>query len=252
MPILTATDQPIYFPSVTLTGLALEGFLRRIQVLAEGPWGARRSLELQAYTQKIRINRVYQNAKLLYWPLSDLPAPIVSVRQSAIATRFGRSYGTTPWTEIDPSQYLIDNDGLIHLQLSSNLSWGHDIGTSNATEMLVSYTAGFDFTQDTPDVRTIKSVLGNFASFVSEADGLSNPTDPADELEFVGLGTQKTPFGPSTGAVESWEVDDALKITYADKAAAKALYGGSNPGASYRNMIEALLMPLRKYYPRSF
>ncbi|MGL4947082.1 MAG: hypothetical protein ACRC4X_05390 [Cetobacterium sp.] len=221
-----------------------------MQVLAEGSWGARRPLELQSVTQKIKINRVYQNARLPYWPIADLPAPIVKVRHGQPANRWGRFHGVTPWYFLDDPQYWIEENGKIHLHISHNFSWGHEVGSSNVTELEVTYTAGFDFTQDTPDVRLIKAVVGNLAGFLSDAEGLTNPVDPND-ITIPGTGSALTPFGSSIGPVEEWDIDDTLKIRYGEKTSAKSLYGGSNPGKSYQSVIEAMLMPLRKYYPRS-
>jgi hypothetical protein len=145
MPILTAADQPTYFPNVTQSGAALSGLLAVAQSLCESSWGANRPLDKQSFTEIITINPKFRIGSLSYNPVSSTPTPIVQVRRHTDS--WGRIM-ITDWFTLDSGSFSIDFEiGQLNL-------------FSVATEAKVTYTAGFDFTLTTQEVVNIKAIAG--------------------------------------------------------------------------------------------
>lgn len=172
MPILIAADQPTYFPNVAQSGAALTGLLAVAQSLCESSWGANRPLDQQQFTEIISINPLTRTGNLPNVPVLSSPAPVVSVRVSRDS--WGR-VTTSSWFTLDSGGFSVD----------------YEIGQLNlfsmATEAKVSYTAGFDFTQTSQEIQTIKAIAGvvvDWAArrFYGQLDSyLSNP--PAGAVE---------------------------------------------------------------------
>lgn len=121
MAILTAADIATYAPGVDLTGSTLTGAIQRAQIVAEGPLGANRKLELLRWAEVKRLLRTTQTARFTYWPVlfaSDGVAndPVVEARRGNGVDNFGRSYGVLDWTLLPTDQYLIDQEtGTVNL-----------------------------------------------------------------------------------------------------------------------------------------
>ena len=148
MAILTADDAAIYFPSLGLSGDALDGALLAAQRLAESIKGAGRSLELTAYTEIKKVNRNLQTVQLSYWPIAASPAPTIETRYANITDRHHRGSGTGKWYAREADTYILDATGKLNLAV---------------TEVRATYTAGFDFTDDNYTVQQIKSAVAAIA-----------------------------------------------------------------------------------------
>jgi hypothetical protein len=171
MSILTAADQPTYFPTVTQTGAALTGLMTLAQSLCESSYRANRPLELQAFKEIISINPQYRVGVLTYYPIAPSPDLVVETLLTSSGNRFGRSV-LDAWQTVEAGDYRLDAEtGELWL-------------TSHATKARVAYSAGLDFEVDSPDVKRIKSIasqiLAYFANYKVGLDSyLSNPPGDA-------------------------------------------------------------------------
>lgn len=165
MSILTEIDRAIYFPDVPLQGEALDGLIQRAQMLAEGPQGANRPLEITPFKEIVRMNVSLQTARLTFAPLALTPAPVVEARRKTHRDNFGRVHPTTAWVTLTEGEgYIIDEEsGEIHLSLDSQLGFGRSVFF---TELRVTYTSGFDTTQDTYEVRQLKAAVGSILNWL--------------------------------------------------------------------------------------
>ena len=163
MAILTADDAAIYFPSLGLSGDALDGALLAAQRLAESIKGAGRSLELTAYTEIKKVNRNLQTVQLSYWPIAASPAPTIETRYANITDRHHRGSGTGKWYAREADTYILDATGKLNLAVTEADEDFQRLGAFHATEVRATYTAGFDFTDDNYTVQQIKSAVAAIA-----------------------------------------------------------------------------------------
>lgn len=223
MPILTEDDQPIYFPRIKALGDELAGFLLRAQAIAEGPAGADRPLELTQIIDNINISKAYQTGQLKYWPIASSPDPVVEVRQGSHKNIFGRPSPVSNWVTLAPTDYQLEATGRLLLSIST--AYGFSVGLSFATEARVIYTTGFDFTDDTVPVKTIKACVGAIATYLYFSEGGATA---------------------GVGPISKREAKDEYSIWYGESA-----YQGKI-GADSNSAFESILRPLKQYAPRSF
>lgn len=153
------------------------------QRMAESILGAGRPLELTEFKEILRVNKVMQTAQLSYWPIVNEPPLVVEVRQ-ATTMIYGRSLGTSQWYRLKggnpifdelgspvlddagnptftEAEYRIDEDGKLHLGRGF-ISSGFGRSTPYQTdEVRVTYTSGFDFSQNTYEINQIKTAIGS-------------------------------------------------------------------------------------------
>lgn len=164
MAILVPSEKDIYFPHVNLVGDALTGAIRRAQMVAEGYWGANRPLELTSFTEIKSLSHNYQTAQLTYVPVKTTPVPTVEVRLGKFTDGFGRSFAPNEWTAIAATEWQLEYDiGEFFLKSQNQLY--------RSTEIKVSYTAGFDFSIDSPEIREIKAAVGGILSYLESLPG---------------------------------------------------------------------------------
>lgn len=206
MAILSLIDKATYFPDVTITDSALHGAIIRATTIAEGANGANRPLEQQSITQIVPVNRTLQTCYLSRFPIAVTPSPQIEARMGKTRDGFGRGVPLSRWLKLSPDDYFVDYEtgGLSLYTSYSSVGW---------TEIKATYTAGFDFSLNTPDTRAIKSCV---AAIMSHQ--LSN--------SYQGISSVKIP--------------DEIEISYASGISATA------------TIPESLLLPLQKYRPRSF
>jgi len=141
--ILTASDQANYFPNVSQTGAALDGLLHFAQATCEGSYGSNRLLELQQFTHILTVNTVFYTATIPLMPIASSPLPTLETR---VHRKHLNGYTLSDWQAVN--QFTIDYEiGQLNLGLP-------------ATEAKLTYRAGFDFSIDTPEVRSIKAIAG--------------------------------------------------------------------------------------------
>ena len=173
--ILSPSDKSGYFPGVSAVDDELNGLLYFAQSQCEGPYGANRLLDQQSFTHIITVNPAFWTANIPYFPLSDTPSPSLEYR---IHSRNAGNYRMSIWQLAQSDQFSID----------------YEIGQLNlftpATEVKLTYTAGFDFSTDTPEVRSIKAIAGVIVDwaakrFYGQLDSyLSNPAGDSDVVSW--------------------------------------------------------------------
>lgn len=153
--ILTPEDESIYFPGIGLTGDTLIGCLARAQAFVESYLGCGRPIERRQYVEVITFDQgrfIPVNdpliAVLRYYPVVSA---IVEGRRANVLDGFQRRIWATPdWLLVDPERYELDPGGRL-------------VVYANYSELRITYNAGFDFTQDSPEVREIKAIAGMLA-----------------------------------------------------------------------------------------
>lgn len=165
--MLGEADRSKYFPFVSLRGNALSGAILAAEIQANTAAG--RNLELTEYTE---IIQAFTNlVTLRYYPVSSYrPMRVESAFEPIVAgsshasfldrsemLSYGRSHGHSPevvYTDIDCSQYLVNQDGL--LQISGKLTgcW-----------LRITYWAGFDFSSEAIEVQQLKAAVAAILNY---------------------------------------------------------------------------------------
>lgn len=238
MPILSPSDRYTYLPTSTLTDEALTALVLQAQVMIEGPLGANRPLEVTSYTEALYM--AGNAARLGYVPVLASPAPVVQIRSGPGGAGFGRNDSTDPWYTLDSDVYEIDTTlGEIRLQQGA-AGWGgtggygyyapyagdysYAGGVSNPVEALpdsqlrITYSAGFDFTADTAEVRQLKAAA-------------------AALVAYLGSNTFK--------GIEEVQTQREGRIRYVRTQGYNGAFG-VGPG----QVPEAMMMPFQRYRPR--
>lgn len=171
MAILSLADLAIYAPTVTITGPALTGAILRAQILAEGPMGAHRPLELQQFIETKRLNVKLGTCLLSYTPVAVVPAPVIEIRQGNYVDSYGREHGITDWEVVSANGYQIDPEtSTLNLLLGSLDDYGR-LSARYPNEARLTYTSGFDFTLSTTKINEIKAAVGAILEYTSALGG---------------------------------------------------------------------------------
>jgi hypothetical protein len=149
MAILTAADQSTYFPSVALTGAALDMAIALVQSLVEGY--LKRPLEWQQYHETKQLSAAFDTCQLLYTPIVLSPAPTVEGRFGGGLNRLFRKVPAGAWRSLSPSEYAIDRSGRFELK-GSGLSY-------SISEIRVSYFSGVISALNSSELRRLKAAL---------------------------------------------------------------------------------------------
>ncbi|ESA39095.1 hypothetical protein N836_28890 [Leptolyngbya sp. Heron Island J] len=173
-------------------------------------------------TQRIEILQLTVRSKttqLSYHPIADTPAPVIEVRQGNERDRLDRQSVVTDWLTLQAGDYVLDATGLISLNtLNSSVSFGFNL--ISATDLRATYTAGLDFTQDTPEINALKAATGQIIAYQA-----------SDHFK--------------SGVIE---LD--IKNQFRQKWASGSGSGGSGMSGAGRTP-ETLFRPFQKYKPRS-
>jgi hypothetical protein len=179
MTILTAADQPVFFPEVPVNP-ALTGYIYLAQGICEGAFGANRPLETQSHLEQKEVNQAG-------WFFHLDMVPVVEITAVEVRLHDGwRRTTTLDWMPLDPQAWSLTPPlGRVELAVM-------------ASEVKVTYTSGFDFAVPSADTQMIKAIAGLVLSHMAT----KNP----------GLDSQS--FNPTTGDAYSYnyaKLDDYLK-----------------------------------------
>lgn len=222
MAILIADD----FPGGSLTAEQIDRLIISAQRLAESTLGAGRPLEITEFVDLLPVNKVMQTAQLKYWPVLTSPAPIIEVRQSSTLT-YGRSHGTSQWTQIDADEYILDESGKIHLKIGYSNTGFNRSTLLQSDEVRATYSSGLDFSVPSYEVDQVKSAVLAVAVAQSSQQYQSNLSKASIE------GEVSVQFSTSSGSSSS------------NSSSAKL----ANPsGLSLQESMEFL----KKYSPRAY
>lgn len=157
-----------------------------------------------------------KTTQLSYHPIASSPDPVIEARQGNDRDRLDRQSVVTDWFTLQAGDYILDSTGLISLNiLNSSVSFGFNL--SYSTDLRATYTAGLDFTQDTPEIKALKAATGQIISY-------------------------QTSEQFKTGAQEV-----EIKNQYRRKWAS----GNGNNGGTAGQTPDAFFVPFQKYKPRS-
>ena len=141
---INSTDIQKYAPylSAETNQNKLTGLLENAISLIEGLKGANRPLQLHQIWDEIETFRRTGDFFLSYWPITNF----VEVKGSQGSYEYKILSDTT--------DYLID------------IEYGSLTMAQKWKKIKISYIAGFDFSQDTKDVRFIKGMIGNLMTYL--------------------------------------------------------------------------------------
>ena len=163
MAMLDEADRSKYFPFVALRGDALSGAILSAETQANAAAG--RNLELTEY---IEIVPTFTHlVPLRYYPVNNLrPMRVQATYGSADLSIFHQSFSgslenlpseyslNTSLTDIDCSQYQVNQDGLMHISNSLVGSW-----------LKITYWAGFDFSSEAIEVQRLKAAVAAILNY---------------------------------------------------------------------------------------
>jgi len=172
MALITAADKTLYFPSVSLTGAALDMAIASVQGLVEAT--IKRPLERRQYSETKRLSESFDACQLLYTPIVLSPAPIVEGRFGGGLSRTYRKMKRGEWKPIRRAEYLCDRSGRI--EIKGGLSYP-------ITEIRVRYFSGVDPLVDTPELRRLKAALGAALDY-SQSDLFSGIASRSVDKEY--------------------------------------------------------------------
>ena len=185
MPILTEADKPIFFPSVTASSSALTGLILVTQTIIESKIG--RTLDIKSYTQTTKtVNAI---ARFQYAPVVSITkVEIRRLRQNPYS--YAQSFSShQSWVEIPPDSYYFDQENQVIELLYAN---GFLSGDRNQVEIKLTYTAGFDFTNNSnTDVLKIKSIAGQMLQFIGLPSATKGISSVSVDYQSVSYGATK-------------------------------------------------------------
>ena len=201
MSILDSADITTYAPSFLdeIGTPELEGKQDFVQAIIESPKGCNRPIEVTEFTEILdnyQLSAVYPKYNLAYTPvyISEGYTPRVEVKRGAkerdvpfiaIAhpnnVTYADGYARTDryylrdlqYIELPPEEFEISAQG--ELTILNQLL---------IQDFKVTYQAGFDFTQNTPEIKKIKAAFANVLNFIYKSnayEGISSVQVPFDE-----------------------------------------------------------------------
>jgi len=218
-----------YAPNMTLSGAALQTAIDISQMIVEGVNGADRPLSATSFTKVIKIpqdNRIL----LPITPLLDDPAPVVRLRGSDLAPRFG-SYSSQEWEVLSNDNYIVDYDnneiallGLNRLFYRTNSSANvgkfrrqqrQPTAPLGQRQVKITYSSGVDFTADTPEANRLKMALASIVALRTSAQSQGvKSVEISDEEYKVIYASQSDYMGISSqgGGVNGSPINELLSI----------------------------------------
>lgn len=213
MAILTEAEMPIYAPSVTLTGVALDAQIAFIQGMMESPMGADRPLEIQSITEVRRVNWKTQTVHPRFFPIADPESMTVEVRTANRLNGYHRASGAGDWDLLNSDQWNLNENGRIDLSGDILAFFSSNCGQeTRVNEARLTYSSGFDFSEPSPDVNFIKAIAGQILSYQ---------------------------MSPAYSGIKRQRVDQEYEIEW---------QSGNVAGG----LPLSLFVPLKKYIPRNF
>lgn len=172
MAILTPADLTTFAPGVSIASAL--GAISQAQVTAEGPAGANRPLEKQAFTEILKVSSVrLQSLYLTRLPIDFGATITIQVRMGNVLQSYGRPVALGNWQTLSSDQYNLDPTG----QLSLNIGASNFVGSSGfyrgrsqsriSTEVRATYTTGLDFSESSAEITALKYALGHVITFQS-------------------------------------------------------------------------------------
>ncbi|EKU98116.1 hypothetical protein Lepto7375DRAFT_7377 [Leptolyngbya sp. PCC 7375] len=159
MAILTTQELATYAPTVAN---ATEVDILIAQAAIESWLGF--PIEQQERIEILQLTTRSKTTQLSYYPITETPAPVIEVRQGNERDRFDRQSVVTDWFTLEAGDYILDATGLLSLNiLNSAVSFGFNL--IKATDLRATYTAGLDFTQDTPEIKALKAATGQILTY---------------------------------------------------------------------------------------
>lgn len=220
-----------YAPNITLSGDALQSAIDISQVIVEGVNGADRPLPVTSFTKVIKIpedNRIL----LPITPLLEDPAPVVRLRGSDLGARFGR-YSSQEWEVLSEDNYVVDYDNneiallglnrLFYRQNCNNSFRGYrrpPTAPHEQRQAKITYSSGFDFTQNTPETNKLKMVLASIVALRTSAQSQGvKSLEISDEEYKITYVSQSDYMGISNknGGVSGSPINELLSIFKAYK-----------------------------------
>ena len=185
MTILTEADKPIFFPSVSASGNALTGLILATQAIIESKIG--RTLDIKSYTQTTKtVNAI---ARFQYTPVVSITkVETRQLRQNPYS--YTQSFSSRQsWVEVPPESYYFDQENQVIEFLYAN---GFLNGDRNQVEIKLTYTAGFDFTNNSnTDVLKIKSIAGQMLQFIGLPSATKGISSVSVDYQSVSYGATK-------------------------------------------------------------
>lgn len=161
--MLGEADRSTYFPFVSLRGDALSGAILAAEIQANAAAG--RNLEMTKYTEIIQT--FTELVTLRYYPVSSYkPMQVEAAYEPVAAGPFHGSFlnrnemqssrhsPEVTYTDIDCSQYQVNQDGLLRISGKLLGCW-----------LKITYWAGFDFSSETIEVQQLKAAVAAILNY---------------------------------------------------------------------------------------
>ncbi len=243
MAILTPTDLALLAPDLDADPGQVNAIIQQAQMIAEGPNGANRPLEIQAFTETPVLNgRGF--CKLSRLPILEGNSYPVSVeiRGRRMLASFGLPLADNQWITLSRNSdyefdYQLGEIRLLHANAGGiDSTWSYYGGRRSiystrpfrrpteertAPELRVKYTTGFDFQ--------------------------ANPIDPrAQEIKVAVAAIARLQQSSLASGLKQYQVTDFYSMTFGADTAGMVVSGEG------KTLLEDVLMILKRYRPREF
>jgi len=162
--ILTGADVGVYVTSSTALQLSSEELMAKIamaQLFAEGFYGANRALELQSFTEILTLN------KSGVVRLTNIPVTQIDSLETRETTSNILDPILTDWVLTATDQFVLDYNGQLSLRYTNNhFESSRKCQHEYVYQIRVTYSAGIDFSQTTPEISKLKYALGDLVDFI--------------------------------------------------------------------------------------
>ena len=243
MAILTPADLAVLAPDLDVDPGSVNAIIQQAQMIAEGPDGACRPLEIQEFTETPVLNgRGF--CKLSRLPILEGEAyPVtVEIRGRRMLANFGLPLADNQWVSLSENSdyevdYVLGEIRILHANAGGiDSTWSYYGGRRSiystrpfrrptqertAPEMRIKYTTGFDF----------------------QANPLSHD---AQQIKYAVAAIAKLQQSPMASGIKQYNLNDFYSVTLGSDTASMLTSGEG------KTLLQDLLMVVKKYRPREF
>jgi hypothetical protein len=221
--MLTLDDAGIYYPFDLVDPNRFPSEIAYLTAIAEGSLGAQRELSQRLYVERQALHEGQREYFPRCWPIDTTRPVIVETCWINGRDRFRRAIVDSPWEVLEATNYELDEKAIRFIDSQSSLT--QDFGRSRSfygqRQIKLTYTGGFDFTSNAPEIAALKMAMGQL-------------------LEYHTLN-----MGAGDMRIQTEDVFQESRTTYFGTASK-----GATPGTvALGGFPEYLLIPFQKYRP---
>lgn len=205
MSILTLNDEGLYFADGLIDPDKFPSTIAYLTAIVEGQLGAQRELSQKLYVERQSLHQNQREYFPRCWPIDTARPVVIETRWINRRDRFRRAIADSPWETLATNDYELDEKSIRFTDREIDIA--QDFGRSRSfhgqQQIKLTYTGGFNFTTNTPEVTQIKFSLGQLLEYHAHNMGAA---DMRIQTEDVYEESRTTYFGTASKGSEAGTV----------------------------------------------